>query len=111
MSDQKIKALNKKFLRHDYATDVLTFDFSNKVSLDRKAANLADLNGEVIIAPAVAARQSKVYDTKVKEEIYLYLIHGILHLLGYDDHSSGEKESMQQEQNRLLNVLLKKVRR
>ena len=71
---RKIRALNQKFLKHRYPTDVLAF-------------NLKD-TWEIVISTDAAVQNAKRFKTSVQKEITLYLIHGILHLLGYNDHNS-----------------------
>jgi len=82
-----MKALNKRYLNHDYVTDVLTFDLGEGL-------------GEVIICPEIASANAKAHQTSTENEIILYVIHGILHLAGYDDKSPGgilEMRSMEKE--------------
>lgn len=96
VNDTKIKALNTKYLRHNYATDVLTFDFRSKKD--------AALDGEVIVSTQTAKRNAKVFKTSVKNEIMLYMIHGILHLLGFDDHSPSAIKKMRVEEKELMSL-------
>ena len=86
---KRMRAINKKYLRHDYVTDVLTFDFGDNI-------------GEIIICPYVAATNAKAHQTSTEKEIILYVIHGILHLAGFDDHSPKDKIQMRQMENKLL---------
>src|ERR1041385_2835909 len=81
VTPQRMKSLNTKYSKHAYLTDVLTFDYSPTRQRKRILA-------EIIIAPTVAVQNAKVFQTTPQKEIELYVIHGILHLLGFDDHAS-----------------------
>ncbi len=99
MSSQKIRAFNKKFLSRDHTTDVLAFDmceggFSRKENIP--------LLGDIIISTDAAIQNAKIFKTSVKHEIVLYIIHGILHLLGYDDHKSRDIRLMREREQELL---------
>jgi probable rRNA maturation factor len=98
VDDSKIKTLNKKYLRHDYATDVLTFDL-------RQLGSRYSVDGEIIISSQTAKRHAAAYDVNVKDEILLYMVHGVLHLLGYDDHSPAKIKKMRAQEKKLLAVL------
>ncbi|NUN05739.1 MAG: rRNA maturation RNase YbeY [Bdellovibrio sp.] len=73
--------LNKEFRGKDYATDVLSFDSMEPGSF-----------GELILCPDVLKRQAKEHSLTYREELGYMLLHGILHLLGYD-HETGEKDA------------------
>jgi rRNA maturation RNase YbeY len=85
----RMRSLNRKYLKHDYVTDVLTFD-------------LGEGSGEIIICPQVARTNAKAHQTSTENEIILYVIHGILHLAGYDDHSPKDILEMRRMENELL---------
>ena len=84
-----MRAINKKYLKHDYVTDVLTFDLGSGI-------------GEIIICPQVAQANAKAHQTSTDKEIILYVIHGILHLAGYDDHSPQDILQMRKMEKELL---------
>ena len=84
-----MRAINQKYLKHDYVTDVLTFD-------------LGEGSGEIIICPSVACANAKAYQTSAEKEIILYVIHGILHLSGFDDHSPQDIIQMRKMEKKLL---------
>jgi probable rRNA maturation factor len=77
VGEKRMRAINKKYLGHDYVTDVLTFD-------------LGEGCAEIIICPSVARSNAKEHQTSTENEIILYVIHGILHLAGYDDKSEKD---------------------
>lgn len=86
-----MQAINKKYLKHDYVTDVLTFDFE-------------DGTAEIVICPQIASRYAKRHQTSTDKEIVLYVVHGILHLAGYDDHSPQDTLKMRRMENELLEM-------
>lgn len=58
--------------------------------------------GQIVISADTAARQARVYRTSLEREIILYVIHGILHLLGYDDHRPQDIQKMRDKERQLL---------
>ncbi len=95
VTNRKMKAMNKKYLRHDYATDVITFDL-------RECKDPKVMNGEIIISAEMAANNAREFGVPVKKEIVLYVVHGILHLLGYDDHSPSQIKKMRAKEQELM---------
>ncbi len=91
-------ALNKKYLKHHYTTDILTFNLSD---------NKNKLVGEIIISTDEALKNAKIYKTLPRQEIILYVVHGILHLLGYDDHSPSDIKKMRAKEQELLEYVKK----
>ncbi|MBN1869687.1 MAG: rRNA maturation RNase YbeY [Candidatus Omnitrophica bacterium] len=107
VSHQRIKALNKKYLGREYATDVLAFDLAERRDGSRRGAAVI---GDVIISTDAAIKNAGIYDTSLSEEIALYLIHGILHLSGYDDHKAGDIRRMRKKEQQYMTVLGAKTR-
>lgn len=103
LDDRKIRALNKKYKCEDRATDVLSFDLS--ATPVHKAVPLL---GEIFISIDKARKNSKIFDTSLEEEFVLYVIHGILHLSGYDDESPKERVRMERKQEEILRNLCRK---
>ena len=99
MDDKSIRRFNKKYRREDRVTDVLSFGLYGKMP-GRKA-----FLGEIMISLDTALRNSRIFGTDIAEEITLYIIHGILHLFGYDDGNPGDSRKMVKEQNRILDRL------
>lgn len=85
LSDSAIRLLNRRYKGRNISTDVLSFE-------------LGEL-GEVIISSDTALRNSRIFNTSFEEEIVLYIIHGILHLFGYDDETAGAKNRMSKKEN------------
>ncbi len=94
---QTIQSLNKQFLKRSYATDVLAFDLREKAS--------SSLCADIIISTDAVVVQSKKFKTTIAQELALYVIHGILHLVGYDDHSSLDIFRMRKKEIEVLGKL------
>ncbi len=100
---RRIRGLNKRYRRIDRATDVLAFSMREGTN-----ANLhPQILGDLVICPEIAEESARLRKTTKKREIQLYLIHGILHLLGYNDSDKKGRSLMEKEQNRLLKRLTK----
>ena len=114
VTDRKIKTLNKQFLRRAYATDVLAFDLSEEnLSRLRKTkrggGKIKKIKGDIVISVTAALKNSKIYRTLIHDEILLYIIHGILHLLGYDDHSPQDIKRIRKKERSIMNYLKEAV--
>jgi probable rRNA maturation factor len=94
VSPREMRAINRQYLEHDYATDVLSFSY------DRQVVEGLSLLGEIIIAPEIAALHAVRYGVEPDKEIRKLLVHGILHLLGYDHET--DKGQMDRLQTKLL---------
>jgi probable rRNA maturation factor len=92
VTDAEIARLNKQFLRHSGPTDVITFE-----------------HGEIVICTERAVAQAKEYRTSVAEELALYVIHGLLHLAGYDDRAAATRRAMHRRQRAILFSIRKKL--
>ncbi|MCX6796411.1 MAG: rRNA maturation RNase YbeY [Candidatus Falkowbacteria bacterium] len=82
VSDQTIKTLNKTYRQQDRATDVLSF------------AGEGNFLGEIVIDYAQIKRQAKEYGKKAEDELIFVLVHGLLHLVGYDDKTEKSRLKM-----------------
>ena len=104
VSDEEMRALNKRFRRIDKTTDVLSFGEAIPAR-DRGAAAIAHINGrraenggrfelgEILISPQQASRQARRRKRPVMEEVAFLAAHGVLHLLGYEDETpAGYRE-------------------
>ncbi|MGC9343845.1 MAG: rRNA maturation RNase YbeY [Bacteroidales bacterium] len=80
-----ILEINKKYLQHSYFTDIITFDFTEQNYL---------ISADIYVCPEVVLENSKKYGTRFNEELKRVIIHGILHLVGYKDHTQEEKALM-----------------
>jgi len=95
VTNAAIRKINRKFLKHDFATDVISFPLGT------------DLVGELVISAEYAAAEAAARKIPVEEELLRYVAHGILHLLGYDDHRPADKKRMWSRQERELRRILK----
>lgn len=89
----QMKNVNRSYLKHDYATDIITFQYSNDKN---------NIDGEIIISDEEASKNAKRFKTSVRGEIIRLIIHGVLHLLGYDDQNAGDKKLMKKIENSLV---------
>ncbi|MBN1913527.1 MAG: rRNA maturation RNase YbeY [Candidatus Omnitrophica bacterium] len=98
LSDKAIRKLNKRFFKLDTPTDVIAFDIS--------AGGLSkELSADIAISVDTAISNSRIYKTSLSYEISLYIIHGVLHILGYDDKREKSRRLMQRKAEDLLDRL------
>ena len=95
IDDKTIHELNVEYLGHDYPTDVLAFE------LDRDEANRL-LEGNVIVSDETALDRSSDYGWSAENELLLYIVHGTLHLVGYDDHAPEDEQLMRAKEREYL---------
>jgi len=99
MDDAAIRKLNRRYKDKDAPTDVLSFGIDGREFLRKRVL------GEIFISLDTAYRNSKLFGVAFEEEIVRYVIHGILHLFGYDDVAVREKARMWHKQEGLLKLL------
>lgn len=83
-------------------TDVLAFDLSQTKSLMARK----QIFGEIVISVDTAKRNAQIFNTNFNYELTLYLVHGILHLLGFDDRSKDKRKLMRRKEQELLKGIL-----
>lgn len=96
VDDAAMHELNRRHLAHDYPTDVLSFELS--------APAAPCLEGELIISAETAVRQAEEFGWSPQDEVTLYLVHGLLHLCGYDDHGARQKREMRARECAILQI-------
>jgi len=98
VSDKKIKELNLKYLGRNNPTDVIAFNITEPE--DKK-----NIFGDIAISTDTAVANAWVFKTTPLFELYLYVIHGVLHILGYDDRKKADKLLMRKKETQILKVL------
>lgn len=96
VDDDKIHNLNKRFLRHDKVTDVLSFPLEEQEGV---------IEGEIYVCIDQAERQAREYGVSIHQEISRLVIHGLLHLIGYDDTTPAKKSAMKEKEDSYLEQL------
>jgi len=97
LSARRMAEANQEYLQHDGPTDVITFDYGEP--------GQEWPQGELLVCPAMAREQARDYGTGWESEILRYIIHGLLHLRGFDDLTTSDRRVMKREENRLLRAL------
>ena len=93
-SDNYILDINQKYLQHDYFTDIITFDYCEG---DR-------LSGDLFISVDSVRENSIEYGTEFDDELNRVIVHGILHLIGYDDHCDDDIATMRKKEEYYLSL-------
>ncbi len=111
---REMALVNETFLQHEGATDVITFDHAEGRAGSPLPADGAHgvtrptIHGELFICVTVAVAQAKEFKTTWQSELVRYIVHGVLHLLGYDDLKPALRREMKREENRLMRHLEKR---
>ena len=94
-SDNYILDINMKYLQHDYFTDIITFDYCEKNTL----------SGDLFISVDSVREKALLYGApSFEDELSRVIVHGLLHLIGYDDHSDEQVAVMRQKENYYLEL-------
>ncbi len=101
LGQDAMQALNLQHLGKANPTDVLAFDLRGTPVADDEPAIIA----EIYVCLEVAVRASREYNTSVGHEVVLYIVHGMLHLLGEDDHDPVERQHMRNAEKRIMDEL------
>ena len=106
--NKEIRRINKKFLKHDYATDVISFPLKDGPAdvLVAGGAEEKEYLGDLAVSVEMAGQTAKELKIAFKEELARYLVHGTLHLLGYEDEDEKNKERMHRRQEAILKKIL-----
>lgn len=97
-SDEYLLQINRDFLRHDYYTDIITFDLSEKGK---------GITGEIYISIDRVKDNARVHQTSFREEILRVIFHGALHLCGYKDKTASQTKLMRQKEEEYIQLYLK----
>ncbi len=93
LDDQELLKINKDFLNHNYFTDVITFDYNRKDKI----------GGDIFISTEAVKRNAKRFREEYETELIRVIIHGVLHLAGYNDNTTIEKREMTRKEDFYLN--------
>ena len=93
-SDYYILDVNMKYLQHDYFTDIITFDYCEGDTV----------SGDLFISVDSVRENAAFYGTEFKDELNRVIVHGVLHLIGYDDHSEEDIKEMRAKENYYLSL-------
>ena len=93
-SDNYILEVNMKYLQHDYFTDIITFDYCEK--------NI--LSGDLFISIDSVRENALFYGTEFEDELNRVMVHGLLHLICYDDHTEEDIATMRSKENYYLEL-------
>lgn len=91
-SDNYLLDINKQYLQHDYYTDIITFDYCEGDTL----------SGDLFISVDSVKENASFYGASFEEELNRVIVHGVLHLIGYDDHSDADIAVMRSKENQYL---------
>ena len=94
VDDNEILQMNKKFLKHDYYTDVITFGELK----DKK------ISGDIAISIERVLDNSKTYGVEFEDELKRVMAHGLLHIMGYSDKASSDKSVMSLKENKAIKM-------
>ncbi|MBP6231202.1 MAG: rRNA maturation RNase YbeY [Paludibacteraceae bacterium] len=100
-SEEKILSVNNEYLQHDYYTDIITFDYTEK----------ATIAGDIFISIDTVKSNAVGYKISFEDEIARILIHGILHLCGLKDKTKKEEKAMREAEDKALLLLTEKLLR
>ncbi len=89
--EASIRKLNKEYLNHDYVTDVIAFPFDED-----------ELAGEIYVCVEQAKRQAQEYNVSLRNELLRLAVHGLLHLIGYDDKTDDLRKKMFEKQEKYI---------
>ena len=98
--DDYILETNRKFLNHDYFTDIITFDYTRP----GKNGSEGRIGGDMVISLDTVRSNAESLNVSDTQELLRVIIHGVLHLCGINDKGPGEREVMEEEENNALQI-------
>ena len=93
INSEELREINKEYLNHDYETDIITFNYSKKPK---------EIDGEILVSYEEAKRNAKIFNVTYGKELSRLVIHGMLHLLNFDDNNKENKKIMKRMENKLI---------
>ncbi|MFW5894279.1 MAG: rRNA maturation RNase YbeY [Verrucomicrobiota bacterium] len=102
-----MRRLNEEFLGHSGDTDVIAFDYegTERFSGEENISDEGAVKGEIYLCLPVAVDAAVEHGTSVNFEVLLYIVHGLLHLAGFDDHSDQERQRMRQLEQQVMSAV------
>lgn len=97
LDDEQLLEVNKEFLNHDYYTDIITFNYADDIN---------NIEAELYISIPRIIENAKTLNVDFDLELYRIIIHGVLHLCGYEDNTKELKNIMQLAENKYINVIV-----
>ena len=94
-SDNYILDINQRYLQHDYYTDIITFDYTEGTKI----------SGDLFVSVDSVKENSVEYGVEFEDELHRVIVHGILHLIGYDDHTEEDIRVMRSKEDYYLSLL------
>ncbi|MBQ0124319.1 MAG: rRNA maturation RNase YbeY [Bacteroidales bacterium] len=104
-SDPYILDINQKFLGHDYYTDIITFDNSEDYLIEKGKRGVS---ADIYISIDTVRSNGQEYGEGFEKELHRVIVHGLLHLIGYDDVTPAKQKKMRAAENRALEMLCEK---
>lgn len=101
-SDPYLLAINQQFLDHDYFTDIITFDNSDDFFLE---TGRKGVSADIYISVDTVKANGAAYGEGFERELHRVIVHGLLHLVGYDDVTEWKQRRMRAAENRALKLL------
>ena len=95
-SDRHLLSINQQYLKHSYYTDVITFDYSEELTI----------SGDIFISVDTVLENSVTFNKEFLDELHRVIIHGVLHLCGFGDKSEPESKQMRLLEDTCLSLLL-----
>ncbi len=95
-SDAYLLEMNKTYLSHDTLTDIITFDYSE---------DFGDISGDIFISIERVEENAKQFEVEFIHELSRVLAHGVLHICGYKDKTTRQKQTMREKENHYLELI------
>lgn len=95
INDEALLEINRTYLKHDTLTDIITFNYNHE---------LGGISGDIYISHDRVTENAEKYNVSVINELMRVMVHGILHLTGYDDHDASSRQLMRDKENYYLSL-------
>lgn len=97
-SDEYVIEINREYLKHNYFTDIITFNYNS----------CEVISGDIFISVDTVKRNANTYSVSFVNEIHRVIIHGVLHLIGFDDKTEELQKIMKEQEDSSLEILYSK---